>query len=167
MRNYSELVANVHKRFGTLLHLHCERVGLSQGKLARLATRKRNQMLKEGALRKSDAIGSMAQPTISRVAAGLQAPSYFQVLLWISVVREYYKSGELAERCEQLGIVTPVFSARTERSLWALAGFIPPEKLEQALEQSAPVGKQQATRSLVDHRESRLSGRKGQEAYEQ
>lgn len=156
MMNYSELDRNAHKRFGVLLHELCEVSGLTQGRMAKQAKAERARMIKDGCIKQADSIRSMEQPTISRVLAGQQEPTYFQVLIWLRVLRTHYGSEELTQICEEMGIAKPAFTVETERLLWTLAGFVPPDKRAQAYEQSKDVQPIGFHLPLIEHKERRM-----------
>src|SRR6266516_645436 len=69
------------KRFGELLREVCEISGFTQGKLSREAKKELQSLIQAREILPDDPIGSMEQPTISKVMAGLQAPTYFQVYI--------------------------------------------------------------------------------------
>jgi len=157
--NYSELDRDAHKRFGVLLHELCEVSGLTQGKLARQAKFERRQLIKNGCIQLGTLTGSMEQPTISRVLAGLQAPTYFQVLIWLRVLRKHYESEELARICDEMGIAKPAFTVETERLLWGLAAFVPPEERAQAYAQSKDFQPLGFHIPIIEHKERRMISR--------
>jgi hypothetical protein len=154
--NYSELDRDAHKRFGVLLHELCEVSGLTQGKLARQAKFERSQLVKSGCLELGTLTGSMEQPTISRVLAGLQEPTYFQVLIWLRVIRKYYESDDLTRICEERGIIKPAFTAETERLLWTLASFVPPDERARAFAQSKNFQLLGFHIPIIEHKERRM-----------
>ena len=160
----SDLVHNSRIRFGQLLWEICEVSGLSQGKLAQEAKYERQRLIDNGKLRSGDQVGSMEQPTISKVIAGIQEPTYFQVYIWLRVIEAHFKSPRLASICEDLHLPCPEFTPELARKLWYLSGFIPPDERAQVYEdakedkivehvKSYPSLKKY--RSLLQHRERR------------
>lgn len=153
-RDLSTLRNAAQQVFGRILRDLCEASGITQGKLAKEAKVERKRLIEQGSINSGDLIGSMEQPTISRVLAGAQEPTYFQVFIWLRVIRRHYESKELAKKCQELGIEKPLFPAETEQVLWDLTAFKRPEHLAQAYE----VGKKiQPTRlSMIEHKEMRM-----------
>lgn len=152
--DYSKLRNEAQQRFGNILRDLCEASGFTQGKLAKEAKRERKRLIENGNINPGDLIGSMEQPAISRVLAGTQEPTYFQVLIWLQVLRKHYASDELAKKCEDLGIQKPEFLKETEQILWDLSAFRPPDKLASAYNESKKI--QPIQFSIIDHRETRL-----------
>lgn len=130
---FSDLRAVAQARFASLLLQICEAGGLSQGKLARMAQADVRWLLGEGTLGSNDPIGSLGQPTISRILAGKQQPTYGQVYIFLRAIRAHYTSSELTRRCEKCGLSVPVFSREQELALWTLAGFCSPDELAREL----------------------------------
>ena len=156
MQLITDLRTTSLKRFGELLQAVCEVAGLTQGKLSRAATAEYEQLRRSGAIREEDHVGSLGQPVISRVIAGLQDPTYFQVFIWLQVIQARYTSKQFAHRCQALGIPAPQFSAELERTLWKLAGFVPPDELARVYEQSQNEKPLDTNTSLVEHKEVRM-----------
>jgi hypothetical protein len=102
-------------RFGELLREVCEVSGITQGKLSREAKEERQRLIEKGIIHLDDSIGSMEQPTISKVMAGAQEPTYIQVYIWLRVIRTHYESAQFAEICKELNIPLPKFSPELER----------------------------------------------------
>jgi hypothetical protein len=100
----------------------------------------------------------MEQPAISRVLTGQQEPTYFQVLIWLRVLRKYYESEELARICEEMEIVKPAFTVEIERFLWMLAAFVPPEERAQAYAQSKDLQPLRFHPPIIEHKERRMKG---------
>ena len=143
-------------RFGELFRDICDISGLTQGKLAREAKVEYQRLLAKGEIRPEDPVGSMGQPTISRVMAGLQEPTYLQVFIWLRVIKAHYKGAQLTQMCEELGIVVPKFSADLERMLWKLSSFLPPDELARVYEKSQNEKPLASSPSLIDHKEERM-----------
>ncbi|HEU5375437.1 MAG TPA: hypothetical protein VFV38_08365 [Ktedonobacteraceae bacterium] len=155
VENLTSALRRSQKRFGELLRELCEVAGVTQGKLSRDARAERQRLIEEGYIRPEEPIGSMEQPTISKVMAGVQAPSYYQVYIWLRVLRRHYESERLAEICKELSIPVPIFSRETERKLWQLATFVPPEELNAIFEESKGEKPMEASPTLIDHKELR------------
>jgi hypothetical protein len=154
--NLADLLKKSRRRFGELLHDVCDVAGLTQGKLAREANAERQRLIAEGKIYPEDFTGSMGQPTVSRVMAGLQEPTYFQVFIWLRVIRDHYSSAHFARICEELGIAVPEFSADLERMLWKLSFFLPPDELASVYEKSKNEKPLDSSPSLIDHKEERM-----------
>lgn len=158
--DYSELNRNAHQQFGRIVRDLCEVSGFPQGKLAREAKAEKKRLIAQGSIHPGDVASSMEQPTISRVLAGLQEPTYFQVLIWLHVLRKHYESEELARMCEERGVVRPAFPVETERLLWTLAGFVPPEARARAYAHSKEMMHLLGPYpSLIAHKERRMSAK--------
>jgi acyl-CoA synthetase (AMP-forming)/AMP-acid ligase II len=140
-------------RFGELLRQVCELSGLTQGKLSREAKDERERLIKQGDIFPDDPIGSMEQPAISKVMAGIQGPTYLQVYIWLRVIRAHYQSARLAQICEELGIDTPVFHKKWEKALWQLSTFTPPEKLLQVYEATRDDKYIEIDEAIIEHKE--------------
>lgn len=132
----SKLRAAAQAKFASLLLKICEAGGLSQGQLARMAQADARQLLEIDTLSVDHSIGSLAQPTISRILAGKQEPTYAQVYFLMRAIRTHYASSELTRRCQERGLSAPVFSSEHELALWTLAGFCLPDDLARELEKS-------------------------------
>jgi transcriptional regulator with XRE-family HTH domain len=156
VQNYSELRYNSQRRFGYILRELCETSGFTQGKLAREAKAERQRLIEEGYINPGDFIGSMEQSAISRVMAGTQEPTYFQVLIWLKVVRKHYESPELAQACQKIQVEKPEFSRDLERKLWILAAFVPPKELSQTYEESKTIEPMKLRKSMIIHKEKRM-----------
>lgn len=155
VENLTSALRRSQKRFGELLRELCEAAGYTQGRLSRDARAERQRLIEEGYIRPEEPIGSMEQPTISKVMAGVQSPSYYQVYIWLHVLRSHYESEQLADFCRELSIPVPVFSFETERKLWQLATFIPPYELNDIFEESKDEKPLSASPALIDHKELR------------
>src|SRR5216683_4258190 len=136
VNDYSNLRYEALKRFGSILRDLCEVSGFTQGKLAREAKAERQLLIDEGYINPGDLIGSMEQSTVSRIMTGAQEPTFFQVFIWLRVLRKHYKSPELADVCQKMGIEKPEFPSTLERKLWNLAGFVTPKELSLVYEGS-------------------------------
>jgi hypothetical protein len=145
----TELLRNAQQRFSEILSELCEVAGLTQGRLARLAKLELQTLVSQGVISSGSPVGSMYQPTISKVLSGQQTPTYYQVYIWLRVVRSWYGSLQLAALCEKRGVPVPIFSEIVERKLWYLAGFVPPDELSQVEVPEVPDVK------LIDHKERR------------
>ena len=151
----SDLLHRSQGRFGELLREVCEVSGFTQGKLSREAKEERRQMLLRGDIRPEDPIGSMEQPTISKVMAGTQEPTYYQVYIWLQVIRKHYEDPKFALICKELHIPLPVFSYELEQELWQLASFIPPNMLHQVYEDTKEKKLFKIYKPLIEHKEQR------------
>lgn len=144
------------KKFGELLREVCEVSGFTQGKLSREAKKELQRLIDEGYILPEDPIGSMEQPTISKVMAGLQGPTYFQVFIWLKVIETYYHSEQFAKICRQLDLSTPpVFTPQLKQRLWGLASFMPPEELSENYEQAKDIKLIEIHPPLIEHKETR------------
>lgn len=146
----SELVDQARRRFGELLRELCEASALSQGKLSRLAEEACDVMVDEGRVLEGK-VSSLAQPTLSLVMAGKTRPGYFQVYIWLHVLRAWYEGPELAALCKKRGVEVPVFSHALECDLWHLAGYATPTEIEEAYVIPVPIDV-----SLVEHKGQRF-----------
>ncbi len=153
--NLTDLLRRSQKRFGELLREVCEVSGFTQGKLSREAKAERKRLISLGCIHPQDPIGSMEQPTISKVMAGVQEPTYFQVFIWLRVIRSHYESARFAEICNKLNIPVPEFPPELERKLWHLSTFIPPEDLLKVYNESKDEKPMEASPSLIEHKEMR------------
>jgi hypothetical protein len=135
----SSLVRISQKRFGELLRQICEISGITQGKLSREAKNERQRLIEKGDIHPDDLIGSMEQPTISKIMAGVQGPTYFQVYIWLRVIRAHFESARFAEICKELNIDLPEFSSKLEHELWRLSTFIPPDELHRTYENAKEI----------------------------
>ena len=143
------------KRFGQLLREVCEVIGFTQGKLSREAKKELQRLLKQGYLLEEDLIGSMEQPTISRVMAGIQQPTYFQVFIWLRVIFTYYTSKEFADICRKLEMPFPRLPANLKQTLWRLSTFTAPYELLQTYEETKDLKLIEIYGSLIEHKEVR------------
>jgi len=153
--NVTGLLYGSRKRFGELLREICEISGFTQGKLSREAKVERDRLIGSGRIRRENAAGSMEQPTISKVMAGVQEPTYFQVFIWLRVIRSHYESARLAEICRRLEIPVPQFPYELERKLWQLSAFMPPEDLLEVYTESKDDKPMEVSPSLIEHKEER------------
>ncbi|HJT59811.1 MAG TPA: hypothetical protein VJ761_25095 [Ktedonobacteraceae bacterium] len=142
-------------RFGELLREVCEVSGITQGKLSREAKEERQRLIEKGIIHLEDSIGSMEQPTISKVMAGAQEPTYIQVYIWLRVIRTHYESPQFAEICKELRIPLPKFSPELERELWHLSTFVPPDELLQVYEETKNKKLIEIYTPLIEHKELR------------
>jgi transcriptional regulator with XRE-family HTH domain len=154
--NLMDLRKQSLKRFGQLLREVCEVAGLTQGKLAKAAKAELKLLIARGELHAEESVGSLSQSALSRVMAGLQEPTYFQVFLWLRVIKTHYGSARLAQTCQELGLAIPEFSAERERMLWNLASFLPPDELARVDEQSHHEKPLDDRPSLINHKEKRM-----------
>ncbi len=138
----------------------CEVGGFTQGMLSREAKVERQQLIKIGEIRPDDPVGSLEQPTISKVMAGAQAPTYYQVYIWLAVLRKHYKSPRFAKICEEFGEELPEFFPEWEQYLWHLASFMPPDKLRQINTKAKDLEIIAIYPSRIDHKERRWEGAK-------
>jgi hypothetical protein len=144
------------KRFGELLREVCEISGFTQGNLSREAKKELQRLIQAGEIFPDDPIGSMEQPAISKVMAGLQAPTYFQVYIWLKVIEEHYNSDEFTEICHQLHIAhPPVFTDQLKQELWRLATFVPPDELHENYKNTKDLKLIEIHTPLIDHKEIR------------
>jgi hypothetical protein len=151
----TDLLHASQMRFGELLREVCEISGITQGKLSREAKEERQRLIGKGIISLEDSIGSMEQPTISKVMAGGQEPTYIQVYIWLHVIRAHYESAQFAEICEELGIPLPEFSPELERELWRLATFVPPDELLRVYEETKNKKLIEIYTPLIEHKELR------------
>ncbi len=153
----TDLLRRSQKRFGELLREVCEASGFTQGKLSRKSKDERQRLIEAGYIRPEDPIGSMEQPTISKVMAGVQEPTYFQVFIWLRVIRTHYESTKFAEICKKLGIIPiPQFSRELEQKLWYLSTFVQPDELLRVYEETEEYVKElELSQSLIEHKETR------------
>jgi hypothetical protein len=155
VENLTDLLHNSQKRFGTLLSDVCEVAGLTQGQLSRAAKGERQRLIDAGYIPAESMRESMAQPTISKVMAGVQAPTYMQVYIWLRVIRTHYESTRFAEQCRRADVAVPTLSPEMERILWRLATFISPDDLARVCEQSKDINPLEGRVSLIEHKEMR------------
>lgn len=155
LKHTAFLLQASRKKFGELLREICEVSGFTQGKLAKEAKAERRRLIESGEIHPEDFVGSLEQPTISKVMAGTQEPTYLQVFIWLSVIKTHYKSTQLAELCENLGIAVPELTEEKVRMLWKLSSFISPEELKEIYEQSKNE-KPMKYKKLIDHKEKRM-----------
>jgi len=146
----TDLLRSSQKKFGELLREVCLAAGFTQGKLSREAKDEHQRLIEIGDLYPGDSIGSMEQPTISKVMAGSQEPTYYQVYIWLNVLRRHFDSPRFAEICKELDISLPTFSAQLERGLWRLSTFIPPDELRQVYEEAKDEKLIEIYKSLVE-----------------
>jgi hypothetical protein len=160
VENLTDLLCRSQQRFGELLREVCEVSGFTQGKLSREAKAERQRLIASGYIHSKSSIGSMEQPTISKVMAGVQEPTYLQVFIWLRVIRSHYESARFAEICQKLNIPVPEFPPELERKLWHLSTFMPPEDLLKAYEESKDEKPTELSPSLIEHKETRWEPRK-------
>ena len=149
------LLHDSRMRFGELLRQVCEISGITQGKLSREAKEERQRLIEKGIIHLEDSIGSMEQPTISKVMAGAQEPTYIQVYIWLRVIRTHYESIQFKDICEELQIPLPKFSPGLERELWHLSTFVPPDELQQVYEETKDKKLIEIYTPLIEHKELR------------
>lgn len=149
----TNLLQNAQKKFGELLREVCQVAGFTQGKLSQEAKEELERLIEIGDVRPNDVIGSMEQPTISKVMAGSQGPTYYQVYIWLNVLRKHYESSQFAEICENLNISLPTLSSKLEQELWRLSTFVPPDELRQVYEEAKNVKLIQIYKSLMEDKE--------------
>jgi hypothetical protein len=154
--NMADVLRESRKRFGNLLGELCEVSGFTQGKLSREAKLVYRQMVEDGNIHAEDPVGSMEQPTISKVIAGVQDPTYFQVYIWLRVIRKHIESDQFAKVCKDLKLNSvPTFSLDLELDLWRLAHFTPPSELLNTYEKRKNLKLIEIYEPLIDHKEVR------------
>lgn len=152
----TDLLLNSQMRFGELLYELCEVSGFTQGKLSREAKDEYRQLKEQGVIRPNYPISSMEQPTISKVIAGVQAPTYLQVYIWLRVLRAHFESTEFIEICKELKIDLPKkFSLALEKELWRLSTFVPPDELGEVYKNTQDIELIKFYPSLIEHKERR------------
>ncbi len=118
--------------FGPFLKQVCLRVGLTQPYLEKKGQAKFEELLAEGRV-SIDVQGSLLQQSISQVITGQQPVSYWQLLIWSMVIEEHYNSALVKNYFEKKGYELPLFTPEIKEALWRLAGYQPPEAIEQAI----------------------------------
>jgi hypothetical protein len=84
-------------------------------------------------------VGSLGPLTLCRIMAGKQDPTYYQVLLCVSVLGRHLNSQYFADVCRELDLEIPDLGERWkqwEQVLWHLAGFLSPAELAVLYEQT-------------------------------
>ena len=158
----SDTVRTSQNRFGELLREICEISGFTQGKLSREAKKEYQRLVEQGFILLDDPVGSMEQPTVSKVMAGMQVPTYYQVYIWLSVIRTHYESDEFARICKELDIERPKFPYELEPKLWRLLGFVTPDERSEAYRMTKDIKLLEVTPGLIDHKERRFVERRKQ-----
>lgn len=120
--------------FGRLLREICMLGGITAAVLSSRGVQEREFLVQAGDLKSSDPVGPMGELPILLVMAGREAPTYYQVYIWLRVLRRHFESPEFAQACKDLSIELPVFPELLERRLWKLAGFVSPEERSQVYE---------------------------------
>lgn len=149
----ADLVERSRKRFGVLLRNVCEIGGVTQGMLSREAKRELRRLREMGEIVLDESVGSLEQPTISKVMAGMQAPTYYQVSIWVKVLQASFTSDRLAMLCQALDISQPAFDPTWEQALWRLAHFVPPQELCQVYECAKDLKVRKMYQTLSEHKE--------------
>lgn len=150
------LLRRSQRQFGELLYQICEISGFTQGKLSREAKDECRRLMEKGVIGPEDPVGSMEQPTISKVMAGVQGPTYLQVYIWLRVIKAHFKSEEFREICRELHIEEPPeFLPKWEEWLWHLSTFVPPDELDKACEETENLKLIEIHKPLIVHKEER------------
>lgn len=161
---FIDLIHEAPRLFGRLLDELCKRAGLHQAHLSKLADAVRKELIATGVILPGDSlIGSMYQPAISRVMSGEQRPTYGQVLIWLDVIRDWYKSDQLRRACKTVELEyniemdIPEFEPWLETHLWNLALFGKPHEIAASYEECKNLRLlDENLPSLIDARTSNL-----------
>jgi transcriptional regulator with XRE-family HTH domain len=136
---FTNLIHASLKEFGRLLREICEVAGFTQAKLARESEAELERLMECGDIKPDDYVGSMRQPAISRVMLGSQEPTYYQVYIWLKVLRVHFESEHFAEICREEGTPLPTFPSTLEAELWRLSTRQPPDELHEVCERNKDV----------------------------
>lgn len=146
--------------FGKLLDQLMLASLLSQHRLSKEATARRNALIAEGRISRGDPfIGSMAQPTISNVIAG-QRPTYGQVGIWLDVIKDWYQSPKMFEKVAKAGLPDPLpFTDELEGDMWRLALFGTKDEIKAAYKKCKDLDLLEDRRVVPSYRTMNLKNR--------
>ncbi len=130
----SDLLHNSQKKFGDLLRQICIAAGYTQAKLAREAQAEKYRLINACEIRPKDFTGSFEATVLSKIMKGEQPPTYYQVFIWIAVLKRHFASAEFAAICAGLGVDCPKFEPEWEYCLWYLSSFVPPDEFGEIYE---------------------------------
>lgn len=130
----SDLLHDSQKKFGDVLRQICITAGYTQSKLANEAQAEKYRLVATGEIRPKDITGSFEGTVLSKIMRGEQAPTYYQIYIWIRVFKRHFASAEFATICSNLGMECPKFEPQWEFCLWHLASFVPLYEFEQVYE---------------------------------